>query len=407
MKKLVTLALVLAMVLSLALPAFAAPEYGEHSTVATVEYGEKYWGQGISYTRIMELQHSGDMNGTLIATHEMYTSGLHPEKPGYNIHMSRDGGSTWEHIATVREKNNTVQSEYQPHIYELPCQLGDMPAGTLLLAACTVDAAHWRISALRVYRSFDHGYTWEQYSNVVTAGGMGANGKPSSGVWEPFLMMLPDGRLACYYSDSSEVENHSQKLSMRISEDGVTWGDTIEVKAMEDRTLRPGMSTVIQLNDGRFMMTYEMCDEDNSGCGNPVYYIFSDDGIDWGDPADPGTKVVLSNKAVPGSCPYLCYLPNYGEKGLILMTSGFQTPSVSRGNIVYVNDNLGDANSWKTWYQPINYKNPNGGYSRAIFAAQDGKTAYFVNNIPDENSEDGYYKMIFLRYLFEGKLDAK
>ena len=128
------LAIILA-VITMTSVACAAPEYGEHATVATVDYDELYWGQGISYTRVIELQHSGEHNGTLVATYEMYTSGLRVEKPGYNIHVSHDGGSNWEMVATVREKAAAIQSEFQPFLYELPSQVGDMPAGTLLLAA--------------------------------------------------------------------------------------------------------------------------------------------------------------------------------------------------------------------------------------------------------------------------------
>ena len=100
---------------------------------------------------------------------------------------------------------------------------------------------------------------------------------------------------------------------------------------------------------------------------------------------------------VPGSCPYLAYCPDYGAKGLLLCTSGFSTPGNSKGNVVYVNDNLGDANSWKTYYQPVRFNNPSGGYSRAIFVSSDGHTIYFANNIPDPASEEGYYRMIMIR----------
>lgn len=388
------LAIILA-VMTMTSVACAAPEYGEHATVATVDYDELYWGQGISYTRVIELQHSGEHNGTLVATYEMYTSGLRVEKPGYNIHVSHDGGSTWEMVATVREKAAAIQSEFQPFLYELPSQVGDMPAGTLLLAACSIDAGHGRQSAIRMYRSYDIGKSWEQFGTVSVGGGL------ETGVWEPFLMVLPDGRLACYYSDATDEPNHSQKLVMKISEDGVNWGDVIDIVALSDQRKRPGMATIVQLNDGRFMMTYEMCDAEDPGCGNPITYRFSDDGISWGDPKDPGIKVVTDTGAVPGSAPYLAYLPNVGDNGLLLMTAVFQTPSQKKGNIVYYNDNMGAEDSWKTWYLPQNYRNPDGDYSRAIFTAMDGQTAYFVNNIPDANSEEGYYKMIFVRYRFD------
>lgn len=199
-----------------------------------------------------------------------------------------------------------------------------MPAGTLLLAACSIDAGHGRQSAIRMYRSYDIGKSWEQFGTVAVGGGL------ETGVWEPFLMVLPDGRLACYYSDATDEPNHSQKLVMKISEDGVNWGDVIDIVALSDQRKRPGMATIVQLNDGRFMMTYEMCDAEDPGCGNPITYRFSDDGISWGDPKDPGIKVVTDTGAVPGSAPYLAYLPNVGDNGLLLMTAVFQTPSQKR-----------------------------------------------------------------------------
>ncbi len=375
--------------------ACAAPMDGQRVTVATVDYDEMYWDPGINYTRVIELQHSGENNGTLIATYELATSGLHIAKPGYNIHISRDGGSTWDYVTTVREKAAAVQSEWQPFLFELPCAIGDMPEGTLILAACSVDASHARQTALRLYRSSDIGQTWEQYGTIATGGG------EKTGVWEPFLMLLPDGRLACYYSDCTDRENHSQKLVMKISEDGVTWGDVIDIVSLEDRQLRPGMATVVQMNDGRYIMAYEMCHEADPNYGNPIYYRYSADGINWGDPKDPGLKVVTNTGAMPGSSPYLAYVPSYGENGLLLMTACFQRPGQLEDNLLYVNDDLGDPDAWRTWTLPDSRDREKGGYSHALFIAADEQTLYFVNNVPDPDSEQGFTKMIFIRYRFE------
>lgn len=103
------------------------------------------------------------------------------------------------------------------------------------------------------------------------------------------------------------------------------------------------------------------------------------------------------NQAVAGSSPYLAYCPTYGEKGLLLCTVGFQTPGQERGNIVYVNDDLGNQHAWRPYFLPVEYKNPRGGYSRAVFVTADGENVYFANDIPDENSEMGYHKMVLLR----------
>lgn len=390
MKKLI--ATTLAAMMLAAPVVYAAPEYGEHVTVATVaDYEAKYSGVAIQYTRVIELQHSGENNGTLVATYELLGG---PQEEGYHIHISRDGGSTWEEVAMVCEQSADMESEWMPMLYELPCQIGDMPEGTLLLAACSMDPARTEITALQLYRSADIGVTWEEFGTVVVGGG------GSAGVWEPFLMVLPDGRLACYYSDCTEGDKHSQKLAMKISEDGVTWGEGIDIVALEDQTQRPGMVTVAKMNDGRYIMSYEMCNAENADCGNPVYYRFSDDGVNWGDPTDPGTKLVTDTGAVPGSSPYIAYVPGYGENGLLLLTSAFQTPGQSKGNIIYINDQLGAEDAWQAWFLPKRYRRV-GGYSHAIFPAADGRTAYFVNNIPDPNSEKGYTQMIFVRYCFE------
>lgn len=365
--------------------------FGEHATVAVVDYAKAYSSCGISYTRVIELQHSGEHNGTLVATYEAYTSSHDKDKPGYNIHISRDGGATWSQVSTVREQAADIQSKWMPFLYELPSQVGNMPAGTLLLAACSIDPQLAENTALRLYRSHDVGQTWEQFATIATGGGL------KTGVWEPFLLVLPDGRLACYYSDCTENAVHSQKIVMRISADAVDWGETIDLISLEDRLLRPGMVTIARMNNGRFIMTYEMCNEANPDCGNAVHYRFSTDGINWGNVTDPGIKLVTDIGAVPGSAPYIAYIPDHGENGLLLITSVFQVPGETRANVVYCNDCLGNEKAWRAWFQPVEYTAPKGGYSHAIFVGADGKTVYFVNNVPDANSAQGYYKMIFLR----------
>lgn len=392
------LILVLCLLLILCTSCTKAPEVvsgGEHHTVATVDYDEQYWEKGLNYARIIELQHSGENNGVLVATHESYTSGLRVEKPGYDIHVSHDGGVTWQYVNTVREKAASIQSEWQPTLYELPQQLGDMPAGTLLLTGCSIDSAHAKQTALRLYRSFDLGQTWEQFGTVATGGGLEFNGKKETGVWEPFLLMLPDGRLACYYADCTEAESHSQKVVMRISEDGKDWGETIDIVALEKQSLRPGMPVVTQMNDGRFIMVYEMVDASDPSHVNPVHCRFSADGINWGDVTDPDTLIVTDKKEVANSCPYVAYLPNVGEKGLLLLTS-----AAISADCVFYNDNLGDAKSWRVWRQPVEI-DADYMYSHAIFPSADGKTAHFVNCIPDAQSELGYYKMIHLNITFK------
>ena len=368
---------------------------GKLVTVATVDYKKRYSAAiGINYTRVIEMSHQQSGNGALLATFECVPADP-AERPGYPLYRSDDGGNSWRCITIIREEwDETLRSVWNPFLFELPVALGDMPEGTILCGACSLDQARTR-SDLRLYKSCNGGYRWEQISSIASGGGI------TTGVWEPFFLILPDGRLACYYSDSTDEPHYSQKMVMRISVDGVHWGEVKDVVALESQELRPGMGTVALMNDGRYIMTYEICNANNPHCGNPVHYRYSRDGVDWGDPRDPGMKLIIcqgeENQAVAGSSPYLAYCPTYGEKGLLLCTVGFQTPGQERGNIVYVNDDLGNQHAWRPYFLPVEYKNPRGGYSRAVFVTADGENVYFANDIPDENSEMGYHKMVLLR----------
>lgn len=64
------------------------------------------------------------------------------------------------------------------HLYELPRQVGDMPAGTVLWAG-SVGLKSETLKA-RVWRSSDAGETWQYLSECARA-------KPQGGLWEPDL----------------------------------------------------------------------------------------------------------------------------------------------------------------------------------------------------------------------------
>ena len=79
-----------------------------------------------------------------------------------------------------------------------------MPEGTILLSGTTINAGNDRKSHVTVWRSFNQGKSWEQYSIVAEAGGL------KEGLWEPFIM-YENGALYCFYSDDSDPA-HDQKL---------------------------------------------------------------------------------------------------------------------------------------------------------------------------------------------------
>ena len=99
---------------------------------------------------------------------------------------------------------------WQPELYELPVQSGNLPAGTLLFAGNVRDGG---ASHIALWKSNDNGQTWQYLSQLV-------HGR----FWEPNLIVSPTGQLICYISDEGDPA-HSQKLIYLVSNDGGrTWG---------------------------------------------------------------------------------------------------------------------------------------------------------------------------------------
>lgn len=364
---------------------------GKMATVYAPGDNEDLWVPGVGYPRIIEIQHNGKNNGLLLVVSQEESKTRATQ--GYPVFKSRDGGNTWEFVTEVRE-DDEYPPVWQPHLFELPRQLGDMPAGTLLLAACSINRIV-HISALRVYRSYDLGKTWEMYSTIVTGGGAGDNGILSTGVWEPFLMMLDDGRLVCYYSDSTDAVNHSQEISYRVSSDGVTWGSTVKVCSFGKQAERPGMSVVTRIGDGRYMMVYEIIDS-SPVC---VAFRYSNDGLNWGDPADRGHNIVTEEGAYLGSGPYIAYIPGIGQKGRIIVRATYQSPLAPPGigTYLYYNDNYGEGR-WKIMDTPTPYNSANHhGYSAGMCLSADGSMLHLVCTVDNFDSGKNYSRVVYAR----------
>lgn len=334
----------------------------------------------LTYPRIIRLEHSGNANGVWLSTAESLNV------DAYQIHRRLDYGKTWSKVGEVTSHIKGMIANWRPMLYELPCQVGDMPEGTLLLAGCVSNAATTR-TMMCIYKSNDWGKTWSFISTVAEANGFSTTGGLSKGLWEPFLLCDDSGKRYCYYSDETDAEKHSQMIVCRSGTDGKNWSETQWIVAASNSGLRPGMPTVTRLGDGWYFITYEIVGMAN----NPIHYKITDDLSDWGDVSSIGTPVESRKGEGFGSAPYCCWISAGGGQELLVVTAMFDYGKTDDTAAHWlISRDLG-----KTWqrienplyYEETEYTDHRYAYSPGLFASADGKTLYYVNDIPSEKGK--------------------
>lgn len=378
-----------------------------------VNKGEPFVANHASYPAITELCYQSDAknNGKLITT--LSATAVEGDSSTVAcVMMSEDKGRTWECIARPKEvlfpELSSVGS--MAHIYELPVKIGDMPAGTLLYSYNSVNYGNREDrksghSILAVWRSFDCGYTWEEYVVIDEAGGI------LEGVWEPFMTYCKeDGYLYCIYSDDSDPD-HDQKISYKRSKDGVNWegedgkigtGTAIDVEpvdmiAMDFFECRPGMPVVTKLGNGEYFMVYEHYERaPGPGSGCPIRYKKTRDIANWGDPNDCGTLIKDDEGRVMYSAPCCVWSPSGGEYGTIIVTA----KSASNQNRILLSFDYGET--WESVEDPLGSKVTDKvgnrlGYSAGLWLSQDKKYVYYVNSTNSENDPEGAQMISFAK----------
>jgi len=324
----------------------------------------------LKYPTMIELCHQSDesKNGILLASGERWL-----DDHNCPIYRSDDKGESFETVTYVEDTmHNGTRSAFAPCLFELPRAVGDMPAGTVILGSDCING-DWSEVYVVLFRSYDQGETWETFAEI--AGGRTNNG----GVWEPNFIVTDDGTLVCYYSEERDPA-HSQKLVYRATKDGVNWDDPVDTVALADGGLRPGMPAVTRMADGRYIMAYEIV----GMSGNPVYFKYSEDGLDWGDPKEDGTRATASGKKALAATPWISYSPDIGgEKGMLMLTGWrMATGSSDTGSDIFVSFDYG-----KKWTAIPNFysyswssDNDTWGYSVCTLLSSDGHTIYYMAN---------------------------
>ena len=318
---------------------------------------------GSMYPRCIVLNHNEEKPGALLATFECYTD----QVPVFPIYESLDDGASWHLLSQIEDKERGFGCRYQPHLFELPCQVGNLPAGTILCAG-NIIPGDMSQTILHLYNSQDGGKTWT-FMSEIDAGGLAwvdpekeDNQRP---IWEPFLELTEKGELIVFYSDErfKDTEKWNQMLAHRVSPDGgYTWGPEVVDIAYADGNLRPGMPIVTRMNDGRYVMVYEMVNQD----GIPVYFRISDTIEDWGEKDFMGNPIRCADGSFITGTPYVLWIPQGGEKGTLLASGrGF-------GHIL-ANSN-GGKGFWKKMPRLVSIDNTCGftGYSQCLVALHGG-----------------------------------
>ncbi|MBP3332848.1 MAG: exo-alpha-sialidase [Clostridia bacterium] len=339
-----------------------------------------------TYPSIVELQYqeNEEDNGKLVAILEFSSS--NDNSTWGSVWESTDKGESWKIIARPRETlDRTIKGISMAHIYELPAAVGDMPAGTLLYSGTSVDYS--RRSQIAIWRSFDAGHTWKEYTMVASAGGL------KEGIWEPFTWYdESDGYLYCFYSDDSDPR-HDQKLVYKRSKDGKTWSDVCHVCAFDNPADRPGMLAMTKMGNGEYFAVYEYCGSENCH----IYYKTTKDITSW-NPSDPGTKLKAGGYSV-GSAPWCVWTSAGGECGTLIVTGMWESGGDGTHRM-FVSFDYGKT--WETMTNPLPYDLGNEatehdhiGYSPSLFVGADRSVIYYLNTT---NTNDPKYAVAEIKF---------
>jgi hypothetical protein len=351
-----------------------------------------------NYTRIITLHHNGSANGTMLATFEDNVTGTEGVFP---IYRSTNNGTTWTFVTNVTDTHYGYGNRQEPALYELPEQVGSLPAGTILLAG-NVEPQNQSSTNLVLYVSTDQGSTWSYQSTIDTGGPAVYCPYPvpattsecpdgeSSAVWEPALTVDSSGNLVVFYSDEREKEGCTppdcilQAVVERISTDGgLTWGSESNVVADPDNDHRPGMFSVTQLPNGTYFAVYEVV----SGAGStvPIYSRTSTNGDDWGTASDLGTELESTVGTTLFGAPQVTWSPAGGPDGTLIVNALADTTSIGTFKSDFFTNTDYGSGEWTQLPAPIDVDGgyPNGAlsdlpdlsnYSAQTAVSEDGQT---------------------------------
>ncbi|KAL2062319.1 hypothetical protein VTL71DRAFT_6585 [Oculimacula yallundae] len=307
--------------------------------------GNNYNAPGVLYPRTARI------GNTLFATAENYN----PFPPYSPIYKSTNGGLSWTWVADVKDTVNGWGLTWEPHLYVLPQAIGAYPAGTLLLAidSVPVNRAAYHID---LYASTNQGVTWKFVSNVAKATGGGQ-------IYEPFILTYQN-QLVVYFSDSRD-SRFSQKLTHVTSSNLVNWSTNVDDVQGTAQSDRPGMPTVAELPNGKWIMTFENGKNVNGGLTFPIGYKIASSPLSF--LSSPTQALVATDgTAASSGSPYVVWTSAGGSQGTVVV-------SYAGSGGLFINKNNGVAGSWTK----LSTSAP-GAYSRSLMVLPDASKILIV-----------------------------
>lgn len=360
------------------------------------------------------------------------------------IYKSDDSGTTWQHLTDVQApaylSSGSAVSKYvsnwtNPYLYTLPQAVGNLSAGTLVMATVVTGEdvyytehkaadPNWTPTndgdrkdvALALYKSTNQGASWS-FVNIITTGGWqggsaGATGTNVAGantfrqvdpVWEPYLMVY-NGQLVAYYSDENDYTTFNATTGALTLDPANSTATDCRCQVIAHRTWngvsanwnsavvdvagttvpmgggknelgggRPGMPNVVRTTDGKWMLTYEYW-----GGGANVRFKLASDPLKFfadGDPVGQEISRADGQQAALPFAPGSRGLSWGGSPVLIRTPEGRLLYNASDSGDVWMNPTGNSTGVW-TQYQTT----MPAGYSRNLTYVQNtGRIAILGN----------------------------
>ncbi|MBT2538994.1 RICIN domain-containing protein [Arthrobacter sp. ISL-69] len=345
------------------------------------------------------------------------------------IYKSEDDGTSWQPLAEVKApaylSSDPQYAKYtsnwtNPYLYTLPENVGNLTAGTLLLATVVSGEDRYYTEhkaadpnwvptndgdrqdmAIALYSSIDDGATWKVV-NVIATGGWQGGSAGATGVnvakantyrqvdpvWEPYLM-VHNGMLVAYYSDENEYlgydpatgvpvldpdndtaeDPHTQILAHKTWDgSSAAWSAPVVDIAGKNVTSgaktyigggRPGMTNVVPTTDGKWFITYEYW-----GGGADVRFKMANDPLKFYADGDVDGEEISRADGKQGLLPFAS-----GSRGLswggspvvINLPDGRLVYNASGSGSVWVDESGRSDGVWTRYQTPLG-----GGYSRNL-----------------------------------------